>query len=90
MAWSIEFDPAAFEELEKLDKDIQRRILKYLRDRIQPSENPHQYGKPLHGQKVGLWRYRIGAFRLVVSIEQKQQRIRVMRVGHRKDLYEDR
>jgi mRNA interferase RelE/StbE len=90
LAWSIEFDPGAFEELEKLDRDIQRRILRYLRERSQTAENPHQFGKPLRGKKAVFWRHRVGAHRLVCLIEQEELKIRVMREGHRKDVYEER
>jgi mRNA interferase RelE/StbE len=90
LAWSIEFDPGAFKELEKLDKEIQRRVLRYLRERLQSSEDPYQIGKPLRGEKAGFWRYRIGAHRLVCLIDKEQLKIRVMRIGHRKDVYEER
>ena len=89
MVWSIEFDPAAVVELEDLDKEIQRRILRYLRERLQMDVDPHRFGKPLRGEKVGLWRYRIGAYKLVCLLDAKTTRILVLRVGHRRDVYEE-
>ena len=90
MAWSIEFDPSAFAELERLDPPIQKRILSYLRGRIATAEDPRRFARPLRGEKVGLWRYRVGAYRLVCSIEENPDRVRVLRIGHRRDVYEDR
>ena len=90
MAWSIEFDPSAFGELERLDPPIQKRILRYLRDRIATAEDPRRFARPRRGEKVGLWRYRVGAYRVVCSIEENPDRVRVLRIGHRRDVYEDR
>ncbi len=88
MAWSIDFDPAAFAELERLDPPMQRRILRYLRERVSMAEDPTSFARPLRGDKAGLWRYRVGAFRVVCSIEEKQYRVRVLRIGHRREVYD--
>jgi mRNA interferase RelE/StbE len=90
LAWAIEFDPAAFKELSRLDNPIQRRILRYLRERLSGDENPHRLGKALRGEKVGLWRYRVGDYRVVCAIEEERERIRVLRIGHRRSVYDDR
>jgi mRNA interferase RelE/StbE len=42
MAWKIEFDPAALKELRKLDKPVEKRILKFLRERIEKLDDPRQ------------------------------------------------
>ena len=88
MAWLIEFDPDAFEDLKQLDGEIQRRVIRYLRERISTIEDPRRFGKPLRGEYKGLWRYRIGDFRLICAIEEAQFRVRVLRVGHRREVYE--
>jgi len=88
LAWSIEFDPAAFTELERLDPPIQRRILRYLRERVSTAEDPRSFARPLRGEKVGLWRYRVGAYRVVCAIEDRQDRVRVLRIGHRREVYD--
>jgi len=54
MAWKIEFDPAAIKELQKLDKPVEKRILKFLRDRVANREDPRQIGGSLHGTRSGL------------------------------------
>jgi mRNA interferase RelE/StbE len=84
----IEFDPAAFAELELLDPSIQRRILRYLRERVSTAEDPRTFARPLRGEKVGLWRYRVGAYRVVCAIEEKHARVRVLRIGHRREVYD--
>jgi mRNA interferase RelE/StbE len=59
MAWKIEFDPAAIKELEKLDKTVERRIIKFLRERVASMDDPRQIGGSLQGTGSGLWKYRV-------------------------------
>ncbi len=88
MAWRIEFDPAAVEELSSLDREVQRRILKVLRERIAPLEDPRSLGEPLHGKDLGsFWKYRIGDYRVICDIQDKVISILVLRIGHRREVY---
>jgi mRNA interferase RelE/StbE len=90
LAWTIEFDPAAFKELSRLDNPIQRRILRYLRERLAGEEDPRRFGKAMRGEKVGLWRYRVGDHRMVCAFENEGKRLRVLRIGYRRSVYRDR
>ena len=63
--WRIEFDPDAARELRKLGHEGRRLILRYLRERIATAENPRRFGHPLLGDLKGLWRYRVGDYRIV-------------------------
>lgn len=88
MTWRIEFDPAAFEELSQLDRAVQRRILKVLRERVAPLEDPRSLGEALHGKELGrFWKYRIGDYRVICDIQDNVIRILVLRVGHRREVY---
>jgi len=88
LTWNIEFDDAAAKELRKLDKQAQRDILKYLRERIGTDEDPRRFGKPLSRNLAGLWRYRVRDYRLICIIEDDKLVVLVLRVGHRRDVYE--
>jgi len=90
LAWAIDFDPAAFKELSRLDNQIQRRILRYLRERVGGEDDPRRFGKALRGEKVGLWRYRVGDYRIVCAVEDEGNRVRVLRIGHRRSVYDER
>jgi len=58
MSWKIEIDPAAERELDKLDPQIAKRIIKFLHERIAPLEDPRSIGDPLKGPQFGeFWRY---------------------------------
>jgi mRNA interferase RelE/StbE len=87
MAWKVEFDPAAIKELEKLHKTIGRRIVKFLRDRVANLEDPRQIGGSLQGSRSGLWKYRVGDYRVICSLEHDRLVVFVLQVGHRREVY---
>ncbi len=87
MAWRIEFDPAALKELEKLDKTVERRIVKFLLDRVANLEDPRQIGGSLQGSRSGLWKYRVGDYRVICSLEHDRLVVLVLQVGHRREVY---
>ena len=88
MTWKVEWVDAAAKELRKLDKQIQRDILRYFRKRIATDDDPHRLGKPLVGNKSGLWRYRVRDYRIICNITDDTLTVLVLRVGHRKNVYE--
>ncbi|NJN46254.1 MAG: type II toxin-antitoxin system RelE/ParE family toxin [Candidatus Competibacteraceae bacterium] len=88
MTWTVEFDDAAAKELHKLDRQVQQEILRYLRERIATAEDPRRFGKPLSRDLLGLWRYRVRNYRIICNIEDDKLVVLVLRVGHRKDIYE--
>ena len=88
MAWKIEFDPAAQRELGKLDPQTARRILAFLDNRVAKLDDPRSIGKALKGSELGdFWRYRVGDYRIIASIEDGALRILVARIGNRKQVY---
>lgn len=86
--WRIEFDSDAARDLRKLGSEPQRLILRYLRQRIATSEDPRRFGRPLTGDLKGLWRYRVGDYRIVASIEQDRFVVLIVTVGHRREVYD--
>jgi mRNA interferase RelE/StbE len=91
MAWKIRFDPAAERELDKLDRPIASRILKFLTERLALSDNPRSLGAPLTGSKLGdFWKYRIGKYRVIASIEDEAVTILVLKVDKRSDVYKQK
>jgi len=88
LTWTVEFDDAAAKELRKLDRQAQSDILRYFRERIATDEDPRRFGKPLSGEFAGLWRYRMREYRMICNIEDEKLIVLVIRVSHRKDVYE--
>ena len=88
MAWKVELDEAAEHELDKLDTQVARRILSFLFDRVAKLDDPRSSGESLKGSKLGaFWKYRVGDYRIVASIEDGALRVLVVRVGNRREVY---
>ncbi|HXG28941.1 MAG TPA: type II toxin-antitoxin system RelE/ParE family toxin [Nevskiales bacterium] len=90
MAWDVEFKQSAFRQLEKLDRAIQRRILAFLKDRVTAGADPRLHGKALQGDRQGLWRYRVGDYRIICEIQDHRLVVLVLSLGHRKEIYRGR
>lgn len=88
MVWKIEFDVDVEKDLKKLGYPAQKKIIKYLKEKIAPAYNPCLFGKPLTGNLSGLWRYRVGDYRIIAKIEKEIFVILVIEVGHRKNVYD--
>ena len=84
--YEIEFDPQAAREFTKLDKAVQKQIQKYL-NRKHLRINPRSFGKALRYDLYGLWRYRVGSYRIIVEIQDDRLIILVLTVEHRKQIY---
>lgn len=88
MKWIIEFDPAAVKELDKLDHQQSKRILRFLFDRVAHLEDPRIIGEALKGSRFNtLWKYRVGDYRIITSIEDNIARVLVVKIGDRKEVY---
>ena len=92
MAWRIEFDAGALKDLRGLDKQIARRITRFLRERLGVMDDPRGLGVALRNPgsgpgSVALWRYRVGDWRIVARIEDEVLRVLVLRIAHRREVY---
>jgi len=87
LAWTVEFLLTAQKQFRQLDRPVQQRIRDYFRKRVLAAEDPRPLGQALVGDKVGLWRYRIGDYRATCKIEAEHQVILVLEVGHRREIY---
>lgn len=88
MAWSVEFDAGALKDLKKLDRAVAGRITSYLRNRIAPLQDPRSMGAALQGSELGkLWRYRVGDYRIICEIRDRELVILAVSIGHRREIY---
>lgn len=88
MVWRIEFDGKAKKDLAGLDKTVAQRLTVFLRERVSQLDDPRSIGEALNGSKLGpFWKYRVGDYRIVASIEDGVLRILVVRIGNRKQVY---
>jgi len=90
LAWTVEISPFAQKQLAKLDRPVAARIIDWLDDRIEGGKNPRHFGEALTGDLAGLWRYRIGDFRVVCEIYDARLVVLALSIGHRRDPYRKR
>ena len=87
MAWRIEVTPAAVKELRKLDRQVARRIAADLEELVTSCSDLRQRGKGLTANWAGLWRYRVGDYRVICQLEDELLLVLVVRIAHRSEVY---
>lgn len=88
MSWTIELTVDAARTLRKMDPQAARRIRKVL-SAIETLEDPRIRGKALTGPLRGLWRYRIGDYRVVCDLIDARLVVLVIEIDHRSSIYYD-
>lgn len=84
--WRVETTDQFDREFRKLDKDVQRRVVAYLHD-VAGLDDPRQRGKGLTANHSGVWRYRVGDYRILAQVRDSALVVLALRVGHRSDVY---
>ncbi len=89
MSYQVETTPRFDKEFKKLDRFTQKLIKGWIGKHLSSCENPRAKGKNLVENRSGQWRYRIGDYRLLCSIEDEKLLILALSVGHRKNVYDN-
>jgi mRNA interferase RelE/StbE len=87
LAWTVEIGPRARKALRKLDRQIAARIIAFLDGIAAQDSDPRSRGKELVGEFGGFWRYRVGDYRLICSLDDGRLVVLVIDLGHRSDIY---
>jgi mRNA interferase RelE/StbE len=88
LTWRIEFAESVARRFRKLDSEVARRITRFLRERVAPLADPRSLGAALKGDELGrFWKYRVGDYRIIAEIRDREVRILVVRIGHRREVY---
>ena len=85
--WTIEFDAKVDKDMARLAPKERQRILRFLKERVAPLDNPRDLGEALAGPLSGYWKYRVGDYRIIARFENLQMVIFVVRVGNRREVY---
>ena len=85
MAYKILWDKRAYRDLKNLDVQTAVTILNALNKLY---EHPEQIGKPLKGKLKNGFRLQVGDYRVLYTINPKEQTVAIFAVGHRKDIYD--
>ena len=73
-------------EFSKFDRYTQRLLSSWIKKNLSDTSNPRLHGKALSGNLKGLWRYRIGDYRLICEINDDELVILAVSVGHRREI----
>ena len=89
MKYALVFTERVRKQIKKLDNATYVLLKKYIEKHLLNTDDPKKEGKALSGNKKGLWRYRIGAYRLIVQIKEKEMIVLALDFGHRSVIYKD-
>ncbi len=88
MVWRVDFDVSAEHDLDALDPQVARRILKFLYDRVAKLDDPRSIGEALKGSELGsFWKYRVGDYRIISDIQDDLVCVLVVMIGNRREVY---
>ena len=73
--------------LRRLDRQLAKRVVDFMEHRVATRDDPRNIGQALTGPLAGLWRYRVGNYRVVCDIQDDVLRVLVVRVGRRDRVY---
>lgn len=79
---------SAERQLGRLPERIAAAVVEFMLGPL--CENPRRVGHPLQRELAGLWSARRGAYRVVYEIDDAEQRVTVLRIDHRSDVYRPR
>jgi mRNA-degrading endonuclease RelE of RelBE toxin-antitoxin system len=85
--WRIEVMAPARREFDRLPISVAAAVLETL-DAI--TENPRRLGKPLMLEHQGRYSARRGPYRIIYELDDEQHLVRVVAIGHRRDVYRRR
>lgn len=85
--YKVEFTESAVKQLKKLDKQTVRVIKNWVIKNLVSTPDPRLHGKALKGNLKGIWRYRVGDYRLFATIEEDIITVSIFEVGHRREIY---
>ena len=82
--YTVLIDELVFEEdFKKIDKPDQQKIIKTIRKKL--TRDPEGFSTPLRRDLKGLWKLRVGQYRVVYQIKKKEILVYVVKVGFRRN-----
>ena len=83
--FEVVFTPQAEANLAELDKTVAQRVLKKIRWLAENYESIMP--EPLTGQWRGVYKLRVGDYRVLFTADQEQQRLVIRLIKHRREVY---
>ncbi len=87
MNWKLAYAEKALRQLRKMDAGQRAIILSWMDRHVDGCENPRAFGKGLTANRSGMWRYRMGDYRVLCEIRDDELTVLAIEVGHRSKVY---
>lgn len=87
MTYTVRYAKAALKSLQKLDRPIAAMLYAWVGKNLVGCTAPRAHGKALTANRSGLWRYRVGDYRLIAQIDDSAVTILMLEIGHRSSIY---
>lgn len=85
--WKILTSKQFDDKFKKLDNTVRKQIYRWIKSHLIDVDDPRTFGKPLQANLSGYWRYRIGNYRIIARIRNKELIVIFIDIGHRSDVY---
>ena len=87
MKYKVIFSDSALKQLKKIDRYQRRMLYGWVVKNLDGCENPRRIGKALSGNLERYWRYRVGGYRILAEIRDRELVISLVEIGHRRKVY---
>ena len=87
MKYNVEYSKIAMNAIKKMESSTSKLIRTWIEKNLIDAENPRVKGKALTGDLKGLWRYRVGDYRILADIQDDKIVILILDIGHRSKIY---
>ena len=85
--YSVKISKQVAKEFKKLDSTTAKVIKNWIVKNLIDTQDPRQHGKALTGNLQGVWRYRVGDYRIFAEIHDKELLIFIFEIAHRSKVY---
>ena len=87
MKYKVIIRQKAEKQLNKLDDSIKLKIMRYIKQNLNNTDNPKKFGKALRYNLKGFWRYRVENYRIIAKIEKDELVILIVEIDKRDKIY---
>ena len=87
MKYKVIIRQKAEKQLNKLDDSMKLKIMRYIKQNLNNTDNPKKFGKALRYNLKGFWRYRVENYRIIAKIEKDELVILIVQMDKRDKIY---
>jgi mRNA interferase RelE/StbE len=84
--WKVVYKKSIQKDLKGISKDVQYILRRAIEEKLMT--DPVKFGLPLRRSLHGFMKLRVGDYRIIYTIEFETVTVHVIKIGHRKSVYE--